>query len=84
MTYAALNLFDEEPTVHLSVMPQEVLAALAPRPGDVFADVTTGAGGQSSQAGATNEFYHSWTTSNTITAAGVMLAGTLLLAKQKS
>jgi 16S rRNA (cytosine1402-N4)-methyltransferase len=47
MTYAALNLFDEEPTVHLSVMPQEVLAALEPRPGDVFADVTAGGGGHS-------------------------------------
>jgi 16S rRNA (cytosine1402-N4)-methyltransferase len=48
MTYAALNLlFDEEPDVHLSVMPKEVLAALAPAPGDIFLDVTAGGGGHS-------------------------------------
>lgn len=49
MTYAALQLFEEEEdlNVHLSVMPKEVLAALAPRPGDLFLDVTAGLGGHS-------------------------------------
>ncbi len=47
MTDAALRLSDELAPVHVSVMAREVLAALAPKRGDVFLDATAGAGGHS-------------------------------------
>jgi 16S rRNA (cytosine1402-N4)-methyltransferase len=47
MTDAALKLSDELAPVHVSVMAREVLAALAPKRGDVFLDATAGAGGHS-------------------------------------
>jgi 16S rRNA (cytosine1402-N4)-methyltransferase len=47
MTDAALQLVDESQRAHFSVMAHEVVAALAPRPHDVFLDATAGAGGHS-------------------------------------
>jgi 16S rRNA (cytosine1402-N4)-methyltransferase len=49
MTEAALRLNELEAAtpVHYSVMAREVVAALNPRRGDVFLDVTAGAGGHS-------------------------------------
>jgi len=47
MTEAALRLAEEVPPVHVSVMAQEIVAALSPRRGDVFLDATAGAGGHS-------------------------------------
>jgi 16S rRNA (cytosine1402-N4)-methyltransferase len=36
---------ERDGSVHISVMPREILAALAPKPGGVFADGTLGGGG---------------------------------------
>ena len=47
MTEAALRLIEEQGQSHYSVMAREVVAALAPRRGDVFVDATAGAGGHS-------------------------------------
>jgi 16S rRNA (cytosine1402-N4)-methyltransferase len=47
MTEAALRLIEEQSQSHVSVMAREVVAALAPRRGDVFVDATAGAGGHS-------------------------------------
>jgi 16S rRNA (cytosine1402-N4)-methyltransferase len=47
MTQAALRLIEEQGQSHYSVMAREVVAALAPRRGDVFVDATAGAGGHS-------------------------------------
>jgi 16S rRNA (cytosine1402-N4)-methyltransferase len=46
MTMAALWMDDEMQTLaHVSVMPNEVSQAVAPRPGGVYVDATLGAGG---------------------------------------
>jgi 16S rRNA (cytosine1402-N4)-methyltransferase len=45
MTEAALQLIQEQSSGHVSVMLAEVVAALAPRRGDIFLDATAGAGG---------------------------------------
>jgi len=47
MTEAALRLIEEQGQSHVSVMAREVVAAIAPRRGDVFVDATAGAGGHS-------------------------------------
>ena len=47
MTEAALRLIEEQGQSHFSVMAREVVAALAPRRGDIFVDATAGAGGHS-------------------------------------
>jgi 16S rRNA (cytosine1402-N4)-methyltransferase len=48
MTMAALWMDDEMQTLeHVSVMPNEVSQAVAPRPGGVYVDATLGAGGHS-------------------------------------
>ena len=47
MSEAALKLIYEPSHSHVSVMPVEVVAALSPRRGDIFLDVTAGAGGHS-------------------------------------
>jgi 16S rRNA (cytosine1402-N4)-methyltransferase len=40
-----LQWMDPRPTIHVPVLPQEVLQALAPRPGQVIVDGTLGGGG---------------------------------------
>lgn len=46
MTQAALIWIDEMQTLaHVSVMPNEISQAIAPRPGGVYVDATLGAGG---------------------------------------
>jgi 16S rRNA (cytosine1402-N4)-methyltransferase len=47
MTEAALRLIEAQGQSHFSVMAREVVAALAPRRGDLFIDATAGAGGHS-------------------------------------
>jgi hypothetical protein len=47
MTEAALRLIEEQGQSHVSVMAREVVAAIAPRRGDLFVDATAGAGGHS-------------------------------------
>jgi 16S rRNA (cytosine1402-N4)-methyltransferase len=47
MTEAALRLIEEQGQSHVSVMAREVVAALAPRRGDIFVDATAGGGGHS-------------------------------------
>jgi 16S rRNA (cytosine1402-N4)-methyltransferase len=47
MTQAALRLIEEQSQSHFSVLAREVVAALAPRRGDIFVDATAGAGGHS-------------------------------------
>jgi 16S rRNA (cytosine1402-N4)-methyltransferase len=45
MTMAALWMDDMQTLEHVSVMPNEVSQAVAPRPGGVYVDATLGAGG---------------------------------------
>jgi 16S rRNA (cytosine1402-N4)-methyltransferase len=67
------------PTIHVSVMPQEVIEGLAPRPGGVFADGTLGGGGHTrllaQQVGETGLVIAVDRDPQALDRAGVSLAG---------